>query len=249
MTQEQFIARLGESCLASARHGGNSVRNGEATGSRRPPGRRAARGVDSGRECSSVRAFRRGRCDKDGSLTRPELTDTFAQWFAQWDVDKPRVERRAAPRGPQRDSARSEPSAGRAAVRADAVANAVRAGADSAARPRKWRRAAIRSSPRMMRASHSFQSCSPCRRCVRATAIRYSTKYTHNLLRIAVNTWIVSSASPGRVHQRKGPAALLDEAPLYLGNVRTKCRNSAGWSIQAATLHQKFLVDSFSFPV
>jgi hypothetical protein len=26
--------------------------------------------------------------NKDGSLTRAELQDTFARWFAQWDVDK-----------------------------------------------------------------------------------------------------------------------------------------------------------------
>ena len=90
LTQEQFTARLSEILPAGQqRQGGRGGPGGGGGGGGRPGGG----GPGGGGGFSPARfvgpgLFAAVDADKDGSITKAELSTTFGKWFDQWDTDK-----------------------------------------------------------------------------------------------------------------------------------------------------------------
>jgi hypothetical protein len=83
VTQEQFVGSFDQ--LLPPPQGFGPPAGGQPTGGQRPGGGRGGLGPAM---FLGPALFSATDANKDGSLTRTELSDTFAQWFAQWDVDK-----------------------------------------------------------------------------------------------------------------------------------------------------------------
>jgi spore coat protein CotH len=83
VSQEQFTAKLGEVLPLPQ---GFGPRGGGAPGEAQRPGR--GRGGFGPAMFLGPGLFTAVDADKDGSLTRAELKDTFGKWFGEWDTDK-----------------------------------------------------------------------------------------------------------------------------------------------------------------
>jgi hypothetical protein len=88
LSQEQFTGKLGE--VLPAPPGFGPPRGGPAGGAQPagqpPPG--GGRGGFGPAMLTDPGLFTAADADKDGFLTRAELTATFAKWSAEWDTDK-----------------------------------------------------------------------------------------------------------------------------------------------------------------
>jgi hypothetical protein len=81
VTQQQFTARFGEILPAQGNRGGAQG------GGQRPGGGGGPGGFGPGRFIAPG-LFTAMDADKDGSLTRVEVKETFAKWLGEWDKDK-----------------------------------------------------------------------------------------------------------------------------------------------------------------
>lgn len=83
LTQEQFIAKLDQ--VLPPQQGFGPPGGGPPAGGQRPGGGRGGFGPGM---FLGPGLFAATDANKDGSLTRTELADTFAKWFGEWDAGK-----------------------------------------------------------------------------------------------------------------------------------------------------------------
>ena len=83
LSQDQFTARFGALLPARSGPGGGGPPDGGPSGG----GPRPGGGGGPGRFIGQA-FFTAADADKDGSVTRLELRNTFTKWFGDWDADK-----------------------------------------------------------------------------------------------------------------------------------------------------------------